>query len=119
VQVIHRSKDGQSTVVARSITVIKTATQITLAGSLIGPNPVLGRASHAVIHYPPSLGHHGVARIYNMAGELVAQGADLLGSGKVEVPIAQLSAGVYLVNLEKMQGTALKARIVLKLALVR
>ncbi len=119
VQMIYRSKDGQSTVVTRSVTVIKTADSITLAGSRIGPNPLMGQAKTLYVSYPPSLGHSCVARVYNLAGELVALGTDPMGAGKFEISVGRLSSGVYLVKLEKMSGYVMKARTVIKIAVAK
>ena len=88
-----------------------------LAGSLVGPNP-FASGDDLTIQYPPSTGLSCVAEIFNVAGEVVAKASDS-GSGRFTIRVGHLAAGIYVCRLEKRLGSAVKARIAIKMAIVK
>ncbi|HTB23368.1 MAG TPA: T9SS type A sorting domain-containing protein, partial [bacterium] len=108
-------------------TVLKSQPFVILEGSdnsaaemaqsaLVVPNPVDG--SWFTVQYKPSGTDTAVANLYDLAGQLVAQGAPE-GAGTLRVS-GNWSAGVYLLDFEVHDGsTGVLARRVLKVAIVR
>lgn len=119
IQMVNVSAGGVKTVVTKTITVIQTATNISLSGSVIGPNPILNGGQFVVISYPPSLNYTGVAEVYDMAGELVAKGMDPGSTGRIKIDVAKLSGGIYLVQVAKTQAGVVAAHLTIKMAVAR
>jgi hypothetical protein len=119
IQMLYVSGGGVKTVVSRTITVIQTASNITLAGAVLGPNPVMSGGQFIVISYPASSNYQAVAQIYTLSGELVAKGIDPGATGRVKIDVSKLSGGIYLVELEKVEAGQVGARLTLKLGVAR
>ena len=118
IQVVHRGSDGSKTVITRSVTVIKTSDGLSLAGTRVGPNP-LTAGDQLYVSYPASFGQNCVGMIYNLAGELVAQGAGASSSGTMVIQVGRLSEGIYICRVEKRLGAAVTAKIDIKVAIVK
>jgi hypothetical protein len=58
------------------------------------------------------------ARLYDLNGQLVSQGADA-GSGLLTVPVDRRASGIYLLELKAFGGGLRPQRVVLKAALLR
>jgi flagellar hook assembly protein FlgD len=115
-----RLQAGQSQMVkTRSITVLNAPggpAEAALAGARLGPNPFPGQGQ-LIIDYPPLAGGGGVsARIYNIAGEWVAQGSDQ-GGGRLLLDLGRLAPGAYLADLEARTPHG-GARTTLKFAVI-
>ena len=71
------------------------------------------------ITYLPMAGVAGHVYLYNLAGELVAQGLDSNGVGTISLPGDKLAGGIYLVDFELQNGSALLARRSMKMVIAR
>jgi flagellar hook assembly protein FlgD len=119
IQLTYASPSGQNTEMVRSVTLIKTAGGVSLAGSTVAPNPVTGGLPYVYVSYPWSPGQECVASVYNLAGERVALATDPMQSGKIQINVESLSGGIYLVDLEKRYGPVVMARCIMKLAIAK
>lgn len=119
IQVTSVSAGGKRDVISRPVQVLSTAKEPLAQGTIqVVPNPSRGEKP-VVIQYMPSPGAYGRARIYNLAGELVAQAADPSRSGQLRAEVQGMAGGIYLIDLESTNGTAVFARRQLKLAIVK
>ena len=108
---------GARVVETKSFVVLEAGSPTSLAGSFAYPNPAL-HGSDVFISYPVSTQYGAIARLYNMAGELVAQTDDSGHTGTMRFLGAGLAAGVYIVDVEKLSGSAMIARTTVKVAVV-
>jgi hypothetical protein len=85
-----------------------------------GPNPV-GPATKQVVFAMKGLksGEHAVLRLYNLGGELISQGSDSAGSGKIVLNIGNWSSGVYVAVVECRDGGAVVSRKLIRMAVQR
>jgi hypothetical protein len=120
--VLTRTEAGGARVV-KTLNVVLLASvndglQLSLASAQVAPNPVRGAGVPVTVRY--TLPPQGTAncRLYDMAGQLVAQGADLAATGTV-VLNAGFAGGVYLLEFRIQNGSAILGRRVLKVAVVR
>lgn len=81
-------------------------------------NPLPASEKAITISYP-ALAGEACARLYNLAGEMVAAGNDPRGAGLLVIPFSQLSGGVYFVNFEMKSGPRVVGRRIIKISLVR
>ena len=89
-------------------------------GVIAGPNP-LGRDSQALVFQlsglsPSEASHVG---LYNLAGELIAQGLASAGSSRITLTVGNWSSGIYVAVAESYDGRSLKARKLLRIAVQR
>lgn len=90
-----------------------------VASAFLLPNPQRASSGRPLaLVFTPSAQGQGALRAYDLAGELVAEAVDTGNAGRIEVP-GKLSSGVYLIEFEIRQGTAVLARRTLKAAVVR
>jgi hypothetical protein len=90
-----------------------------VASAVIAPNPVkMGSGQPLQVSYKVPAYGVAYARAYDMAGELVAEGADSAKSGKLALT-ARLNGGVYLIDFEIRVGSAVLAQRTLKAAIIR
>ena len=114
---------GQRTVIKSvSVSLLQnpdSPAQAAVASAILGPNPWQpGSGVPLKLFYTPSPQGHAGVRVYNLAGELVAQAADPGDTGCIGLPVFG-AEGIYLVDFEVRSGNAVLARRVLKAALVR
>jgi hypothetical protein len=85
-----------------------------------GPNPV-SAADHQMIFQLSGLGSSSVTSVllYNLAGELVAQGSAAPGSSQIVVTCGSWSSGIYVADVRVMDGQAVLSRKILKIAMQR
>jgi hypothetical protein len=108
---------GARVVETKSFVVLEAGSPTSLAGSYAYPNPAL-HGSDILISYPVSAQYGGIARLYNMAGELVAQADDRDHTGIMRFLGGGLAGGIYVVDIEKLSGSAMIARTTVKVAVV-
>jgi flagellar hook assembly protein FlgD len=85
-----------------------------------GPNP-LGPLDKSLTFSASGLAGTEVAsvKLYNVAGELIAQGVSAAGQGKIMLTVGNWSAGVYLAVYEIRDSGSLKSRKLIKVAISR
>jgi hypothetical protein len=108
---------GARVVESKSFVVLRTGDVASLAGSFAYPNPAT-HGSDIFISYPVSPQYSGVARLYNLAGEMVAEAADPGHSGILRFSAHDLASGVYMADVEKLYGGTMVTRILVKVAVV-
>jgi hypothetical protein len=103
----------------QGLVLLKVPSRLSLGTPRVGPQPWLGGPLH-VAFGPLPAGDQVVARVYDMAGELVLQGWADSGAGQVGLDdVKKLAAGIYLVELTWQRGQATKERRATKLAVAR
>ena len=102
---------------AKGFVVIQAGAYASLEGAYAYPNPVTKDAPISIA-YPVSTGSVALARLYALNGELVAQCEDRPGTGLLSFPPKRLAGGVYLIDVEKVNGAAVLVRTTLKVAVV-
>jgi flagellar hook assembly protein FlgD len=120
--VLSRTQAGGSRVV-KTLNVVLLAgvdegLQKSLASAVVAPNPVRGEAVPVRVRYDLPPRGSAVCRLYDLAGQLVAQGADVAGTGSVDLQ-AGFAGGVYLIEFRIQDGAAILGRRTLKAAVVR
>ena len=122
VRLIHHELGQRTEIKTERVTLLKSPDQALadlLASALVAPNPLTKRQSTVQVAWAPSAGYEARVRVYNLASELVAQGAGLSSDGKIEIDVLKLSGGVYMVDLQFYGGTRLVGRRALKLAILQ
>ena len=125
VQLVHTELGAPTTVKSISVTVLQApneSLQASLGGALVVPAPWRPggmSGDFALIVYKPLPGKEGVAKCYNLAGELVALGLDANNQGQVQIPVSKLASGVYVVDFEITENKAILGRRVLKVVVVK
>jgi flagellar hook assembly protein FlgD len=119
---LTRTQAGGARVV-KSLSVILLASpdealQLSLASATVAPNPVHGAGVPVSVFYKLPPRGTAVCRLYDLAGQLVDQGADTGGGGVVTMNAA-FAGGVYVMEFRLMDGSAILGRRILKLAVVR
>jgi hypothetical protein len=111
-----------SEITIRKVTVLQSNTKLVSSEVIPAQNPVVPGADGSVnldLRYPVPPRGTAFASVYNIAGELVAQGYDLGGYGQLKVPMENVSAGVYVVEFSIREGSAILMRTIIKVAVVR
>ena len=112
---------GNSTIVASKGFVILDAPDANGTPKVtVGPDP-LGPLDTQLVFAFSSLpaGCSAAVRLYNLAGELVAQGVGSAASGKVVMQAGNWAAGVYVADFEVRQGGGMRSRQLIRLAVAR
>ncbi len=114
---------GSATVVKTiSVTYLQSpdsSAKAAVASAFIAPNPYRpSTGQDLVLLYKPSPMGTGAVRVYDLSGGLVGQSADGGQTGRIVVKPGS-SEGIYLVDFEIQSGSAVLARRVLKVAVVR
>jgi hypothetical protein len=119
IQLITGLPGSRSIVQTKSVVVINTGIGQPSTDAYFAPNPVQGDKIPTLI-YPLFPGATGALRLYNLAGELVAQRVDSKRTGKISLDGGPtLAGGIYLAEFEqRMAGHPVK-RCSLKLAIVK
>ena len=87
---------------------------------MAGPNPLGPRDTHLIFSYGSLPANCSAAvRLYNLAGELVAQGLGTSAGGRIILNVGAWSDGVYMADFEVRQGSGLRSRQILRLAIAR
>jgi hypothetical protein len=95
------------------------AAQTALAGAVVAPQPyVAAKGGGLNVVYTPVPGEQLSGRLYNLAGQLVEQGLDAQGSGRITLSVDRVSSGIYLMELQMDDGDAILARRIVKVAIV-
>lgn len=115
--VYNAGAGGSRTVESRSFIVLQAGNIATLDGSFAYPNPVT-QGGDILVSYPQSPSFPTVARLYNLAGEMIAQSTDPAHKGVIRFPGGNLASGVYVLKLEKLSGAAVVVRTTVKVAVV-
>jgi hypothetical protein len=108
---------GSTVIETKGFVVLRTAEPGALDGLIAGPNPLPAKQALR-IRVPLSPGYHAVARLYNLAGELVAQGEDADADGVLSMDPAGAAPGVYLLKVANMRGGAVASQRLLKIGIV-
>jgi hypothetical protein len=105
--------------------VVVTQGFVILAGSkapfipLLGPNPLGPQDKTLRLLAGVASGEHLELRLYNAAGELVGAATGAAGSGSLGLQLGPWSGGIYVAVIELREGSALKERKLIKMALIR
>lgn len=123
IRLVHNELGEGVTVKTQSVTLLQSPSlslQACLASAVIGPNPALlnGSGPAPALYWKPRAGLEGLARVYDLAGELVAQNLDP-GTGRLDLPLKNLAGGVYVVQFSLLDGRAILGQRILKMVLVR
>jgi hypothetical protein len=126
VKLVNTEAGKGVTVMVKSVTVLNapgSPAQSSAASAIVAPNPLMGSAAAGsntslTLTYTPSLEGSGVAHCYNLAGELVAEAADM-GSGRLSIPVGHMAGGIYLVDFEIRAGAAVLGRKIIKVVVLR
>jgi hypothetical protein len=123
VRLVHQELGTPTVIKTESIILLQSpneALQAALASSLVGPNPAQpsrdGQAPQ--LRWTPIPGYGAVARVYNLAGELVAMGVGSSADGRLGLDVSTLASGVYVVEFSLVEGRAVLGRRILKWALI-
>lgn len=111
-----RSQAGTSSLKAIAVTVL-SAPGLEPVAPRLAPNPAQPGATSLRIQGPAS-GQDWTLDLYNVAGERVRQGGGKSGS-LLQVPLAGLSAGVYVAEIRTLDGQGRAWRWALKAAILR
>jgi hypothetical protein len=125
VRLVHSALGQATTVKTLSVTLLAvpgSAAELSLSQARVGPQPWLGGGGPQgalKAQYPALPGLAVEARLYDLAGELVGQGADPQGTGTLELTTGPLAGGIYVLKLQAFQGQAALARRMVKVAVAR
>gem|GEM_PF-3456870 len=93
--------------------------QKSVDGAIVAPQPYLAKNSAGLmVTYRRIPDMNMSARVYNLAGQLVLQGADVGGTGAFVLQANQLASGIYIVELQMDEGLAVMARHLSKIAVI-
>jgi hypothetical protein len=109
---------ANTVVASKGFVVLRGSTPGDLGSVMAGPNPAL-RGADLQIRYTPSVGYRAVARLFNLAGELVNQAEDPNATGSMTMGTKGTAPGVYILKVENTYGAAVVNRTVRKIAIVR
>jgi flagellar hook assembly protein FlgD len=114
---------GSTTVVKTlSVTLLQgpnSSAKLAVASAILAPNPFRPSSGQGlVLRFKPCPQGQGAVRVYSLNGELVGQSGDALSSGRITVKTGA-SEGIYLVDFEIHDGSAVLARRMMKVAVVR
>ena len=115
--VYNAGTSGSRVVESKSFIVLQAGNIATLDGAFAYPNPVT-QGGDILVGYPVSINYPAVARLYNLAGEMIAQSTDPAQKGVLRFPGGSLASGVYVLKVEKLSGAAVVVRTTLKVAVV-
>jgi flagellar hook assembly protein FlgD len=121
VQLTRTQAGGARVVKTLSVTLLASVDegiQRSLASATVAPNPLRGAGVPMHIFYKLPPRGSANCRLYDLAGQLVAQGADITGSGDVRLDAA-FAGGIYVLEFRLMDGSAILGRRILKAAVVR
>ena len=126
VRLVHSELGTATTVKTEAVTLLATPGGLperSAASAIIAPQPYSSAAAQAgqglSLQYVPIPGVAGRVYLYNLAGELVAQGLDGNSVGSISLPGDKLAGGIYLVDFELQNGSALLARRAMKMVIAR
>ena len=118
-QLSSNSSVGSGPTLAKSFEVLD-APGIVAFGVAQGPNPIGPMDDQAVFLVTGlATGENASVKLYNLAGELVAQGVDAQGNGRIVLTVGNWSAGIYVAVVEKHSGAAIVSRKLIKIAVQR
>ncbi len=117
VRLITTAPGGAKTVVQRQISVLKSGQGLHDPAPRLGASP-LKPGQPAFLFYSPLSGARALARVYNAAGELIAQASDAASQGRIPLSLGQVAPGIYMVAFELWEGAAPSQRRLLKLAVM-
>jgi hypothetical protein len=109
---------ANTVVASKGFVVIRSSTPGDLGSVMAGPNPSM-RGEDLQIRYNPSPGYRAIARLFNLAGELVKQAEDPNATGSMTIGTTGTAPGVYILKVENTNGAAVVNRAVRKIAIVR
>jgi hypothetical protein len=120
VQLVSEGAGGQSIISSKGFIVLATPQTLSIAKVIAVPNP-LGPTDKSLVLVTGSLpsGAGATAKLYNIAGELVAQGAEAAGGGRIVLTVGNWSSGIYIVMVEIRQSGDLLSRQILRIAIQR
>jgi flagellar hook assembly protein FlgD len=110
VQIIGTQVGAGALVASKGVIVMQGPRALPSQPLQVGPQPWTGDQP-LKIRYQAWPGCVAQARLYDLAGEAVAQGApDATGGGLILMPAGKLASGIYLVEIRLMQGSQLLSR---------
>jgi flagellar hook assembly protein FlgD len=120
------TRGGGQTLLARQVEVLATAPKELGQEVFVAPNPAgggdtAGNAIQRITVYYRAVAGGGTARarVYDLAGQLVATGWEVNSGGALSLDIGALSSGIYFVEFEILDGNGIQRRKVLRLAVVK
>ena len=120
IQLISQMDSGQAVLATRGVVVLKDPNSQAAPDVRVVPAP-LGPQDHELnfVYGPLPLGCNAVVRLYNLAGDLVAQGVSTPSGDRIILAVGNWSSGIYLAEFEVREGGGLRSRRALKLAMRR
>ena len=109
---------GEALQVERSVMLLRGPGRLSARGALV-PNPAGAGTASVTLEYHAISGCVASAQVFDLSGSRVCQVQSSSATGRLSIPIQSLSAGVYLVRFAQVQGGAVQASSMLKLAIVR
>ena len=114
-----RSLD-MSVIASRDIVVLKNPDSQSAVDVKVVPNPVGPKDRQVSFLFSPlPFGRHAQLMLYNLSGDLVAQGVSNAGADRLILNIGPWSSGIYLGVFEVREGGGLVSRRQLRVALRR
>lgn len=121
VQLVDQMPGGDTIISSKGFTVLEPSDNDEKPKVSVVPNP-LGPSDKQLVFIYSSLPAEDstVLKLYNLAGELVAQGMGGGGSNaKITLQVGNWSAGIYIAVFEVRQGGGLRSRQQVRLAIQR
>ena len=120
VQLVDTAAGNATIVTSKGFVILDAPDKSGMPKVLVGPNPLGPRDQELVFSYGalPALCSSAVT-IYSLAGEMVARGVGVAGSGKIVIRVGSWPSGAYVADFELRQAGALRSRQLLKLAIER
>jgi hypothetical protein len=117
VQLLNSRQGSTQVVSTRALVVIAAVAPSMLQQVFVAPNPCSG--DELKVYYKTSPGAQAFVKLFNIAGEQVAQGTDPLRQGSVQLGVSLLAPGTYLCTLEMQNGRIVLSRSVFKIARIK
>jgi hypothetical protein len=119
VQLVDQTAGSASILMSKTFTLLKPL-DAAPPKVLAGPNPLGPKDSSLIFAFAPlPSGQYAVVKLYNVAGELIAQGLGSGPGGKVLIKVGNWSGGIYVAVFEVREQGSLVSRQLLRLAIQR
>jgi hypothetical protein len=122
VQLVSQSMGGGASIIATTSVTVINASGGVLAGSMAGPNPMLPSDTVLWLRVPNApAGTHLIARLYNLAGELIMTARNDLQPDRLSFDMGgrPVSGGVYIMSVTAVAPWGEVERRNYKMVLVR
>ena len=120
IQLLSKMDTGAVVIATRDIVVLKNPDSQSAVDVKVVPNPVGPKDRQVSFLFSPlPFGRHAQLMLYNLSGDLVAQGVSNAGADRLILNIGPWSSGIYLGVFEVREGGGLVSRRQLRVALRR